>query len=173
MAPNWKSCSRAWPFCKGETESTSFLEVYLMGLSFLMQILHSPDIVFRWHPSSWYLRPLIYFSGFQCIHWWSFRQHESISATKFCSCNGQCYISPRNASGMCILYLPPYSPDFNPIEEFFSAMKAWIHCNHNFVRIELSGEPTCDPYEMLWEAVFTTLTPAKARGWFRDCGYLS
>ena len=76
------------------------------------------------------------------------------------------------ASGMWILYLPPYSPDYNPIEEFFSAIKAGIHANHDFVRGELSGELTCDPYEMLWEAVFTTFTPANARGWFRDYGYL-
>lgn len=30
------------------------------------------------------------------------------------------------ARGMRITYLPPYSPDFNPIEEAFSAVKAWI-----------------------------------------------
>jgi transposase len=30
------------------------------------------------------------------------------------------------ARGFRLLYLPPYSPDFNPIEEGFSAMKAWI-----------------------------------------------
>jgi hypothetical protein len=76
------------------------------------------------------------------------------------------------ASGMQILYLPPYSLDYNPIEEFFSAMKAGIHANRDFVQDELSSELTCDPYKMLWEAVFTTFTPASARGWFRDCGYL-
>jgi transposase len=27
---------------------------------------------------------------------------------------------------MRLVYLPAYSPDFNPIEEGFSAMKAWI-----------------------------------------------
>ena len=76
------------------------------------------------------------------------------------------------ASGMQILYLPPYSPDYNPIEEFFSAMKARIRANRDFVRGELTGELTCDPYGMLWQAVFTTFTSASARGWFRDCGYL-
>lgn len=25
-----------------------------------------------------------------------------------------------------LLYLPPYSPDYNPIEEFFSVLKAWL-----------------------------------------------
>ena len=75
-------------------------------------------------------------------------------------------------SGMCLLYLPPYSPDFNPIEEAFSAIKAWIRSNRDYVRGELSGEATCDPYEMLWEAVFSAVTPGKACGWFKDCGYL-
>ena len=29
-------------------------------------------------------------------------------------------------AGARLVYLPPYSPDFNPIEEAFSAMKAWL-----------------------------------------------
>ena len=52
-------------------------------------------------------------------------------------------------------------------------MKAWIRANRDFVQGELSLELTCDPYKMLWKAVFTTFTSAGARGWFRDCGYLS
>lgn len=73
---------------------------------------------------------------------------------------------------MCLEYLPPYSPDFDPIEEGFSAMKAWIRQNRDYVRGELSGEAMCDPYEMLWEAVFTSMTAEKAVGWFRHSGYL-
>ncbi|KZP30735.1 hypothetical protein FIBSPDRAFT_669857, partial [Athelia psychrophila] len=30
------------------------------------------------------------------------------------------------AHGIHLCYLPPYSPDFNPIEEGFSAMKTWL-----------------------------------------------
>jgi hypothetical protein len=30
---------------------------------------------------------------------------------------------------MKYLFLPPYSPDFNPIELAFSAIKAWM-CHH-------------------------------------------
>jgi hypothetical protein len=29
-------------------------------------------------------------------------------------------------AGIKLLYLPPYSPDLNPIEEFFAEMKAFI-----------------------------------------------
>jgi transposase len=28
--------------------------------------------------------------------------------------------------GVKLLYLPPYLPDFNPIEEFFAKLKAYI-----------------------------------------------
>jgi hypothetical protein len=73
---------------------------------------------------------------------------------------------------MRLLYLPPYSPDFSPIEEAFSAIKAWIHSNRDYVHGELSGKATCDSYEMLWEAVFSAVTIEKAHGWFKDCGYL-
>lgn len=30
------------------------------------------------------------------------------------------------AVGAQLLFLPPYSPDFNPIENIFAKMKAWI-----------------------------------------------
>jgi len=31
-----------------------------------------------------------------------------------------------SAAGVKLLYLPPYSPDFNPIEEFFAELKGYI-----------------------------------------------
>lgn len=73
---------------------------------------------------------------------------------------------------MRLVYLPPYSPDFNPIEEAFSALKAWIRRNRDYARGELTGELTCDPYSLLWEAVFASVTEEKVRGWFADSGYL-
>jgi len=32
-------------------------------------------------------------------------------------------------AGVLLIYLPPYSPDFNPIELSFSALKAWMRRN--------------------------------------------
>ena len=29
-------------------------------------------------------------------------------------------------TGVLLVYLPPYSPDFNSIEEFFSVLKSWM-----------------------------------------------
>ncbi|RPD68519.1 hypothetical protein L226DRAFT_473307 [Lentinus tigrinus ALCF2SS1-7] len=71
-----------------------------------------------------------------------------------------------------MVYLPPYSPDFNPIEEAFSAIKAWIRRNRNYVENELAAHPTSDPYAMFWAAVFTAGTPENAEGWFQHAGYL-
>jgi transposase len=34
---------------------------------------------------------------------------------------------------VCLEYLPPYSPDFNPIEEAFAELKAWIKKNYLLV----------------------------------------
>jgi hypothetical protein len=73
---------------------------------------------------------------------------------------------------MRLLYLPAYSPDFSPIEEGFSAMKAWIQRNRDFVLGELLGQAACDPHAMLWEAVFTSMTPHNIIGWYCDCGYV-
>ena len=33
-------------------------------------------------------------------------------------------------AGVLLKYLPPYSPDFNPIEEAFAELKAWIKRNN-------------------------------------------
>jgi hypothetical protein len=32
-------------------------------------------------------------------------------------------------AGAKLIYLPPYSPDFNPIEQAFHSIKAWL-CQH-------------------------------------------
>lgn len=78
----------------------------------------------------------------------------------------------RAYRGMRLVYLPAYSPDLNPIEEGFSAMKAWIRRNRDYVLGELSEEPMCDPIAMLWEAVFVAMDSESIRGWYRDSGYL-
>ncbi len=33
-------------------------------------------------------------------------------------------------AGVVLEFLPPYSPDFNPIEESFAEMKAWMRKNY-------------------------------------------
>lgn len=67
------------------------------------------------------------------------------------------------AHGCYLINLPPYSPDFNPIEQAFSKVKAYLR--------KVAARTT----ERLEKAIATALqaiTPQDARGWFRHCGYL-
>lgn len=76
---------------------------------------------------------------------------------------------------MKLQYLPTYSPDLNPIEEAFSCIKAWIRGNRDYAHSELvpdNLESSIHPYFIIWNAVFTAVSPEKAEGWFKDSGYL-
>jgi hypothetical protein len=79
------------------------------------------------------------------------------------------HIPNTQPSGMRLIYLPPYSPDFNPIEEGFSAMKAWIRRNYDYAVHELTNG---DGVGMIAEAIRDSMTPENIHGWFRDCGYI-
>ena len=69
-----------------------------------------------------------------------------------------------------LLYLPSYSPNFNPIELAFSTIKQCLHSNHNCVNQELdSGEGRI--YNVFWEAVHL-VTADQAKGWYKHCGYI-
>lgn len=61
-----------------------------------------------------------------------------------------------------MLYLPPYSPDFNPIENAFSKLKALL---------KKFKERTVDG---LWKRIGSLIelfTPSECRNYFRHCGY--
>jgi transposase len=68
--------------------------------------------------------------------------------------------------GAKLIYLPPYSPDLNPIEEAFSAVKAWLRRHeHLFTSPEsLLG---------LVHLAILAITSDDAMGWFYDCGYVN
>jgi transposase len=81
----------------------------------------------------------------------------------------------RLSRGMRLEFLPTYSPDFNPIEQAFSAIKAYIrrHYRH-FARSNVSGTDPHDDaevYMMLNEAVYS-ITSHDAIGFFHHSGYL-
>ena len=67
--------------------------------------------------------------------------------------------------GAKLVYLPPYSPDFNPIEECFSFMKAWL------LRHEREAvNPDVHPWLIHWASL--AVTADDVAGWFGNCGYL-
>lgn len=68
------------------------------------------------------------------------------------------------AQGAQLWYLPPYSPDLNPIEEAFSKLKAFLR----------SAAPrTLEQHSTAIWAALTTITPQDAAGWFAHAGYLA
>ena len=61
------------------------------------------------------------------------------------------------------LYLPPYSPDYNPIEKMWSKLKAFLRKE----KIRMASE--------LPSAIskgFLTIRPTDCIGWFHSCNYV-
>jgi transposase len=66
------------------------------------------------------------------------------------------------AAGATLLYLPPYSPDFSPIENAFSKLKAGLR---------KAAERTI---EALWQTIgrlIDTFTPTECQNFFDAAGY--
>jgi hypothetical protein len=68
-----------------------------------------------------------------------------------------------------LLYLPAYSPDFNPIELAFSSIKNWLCANRDRVNQDLESNGGV-VYDVFWEAVYS-VTAKHAKGFFKHCGY--
>lgn len=67
-------------------------------------------------------------------------------------------------AGVELVFLPPYSPDFNPIEMCWSKIK-------NYLR-----QVAARNYQLLDEAISAAIkqiTASDARNWIRHCGYVS
>ena len=68
--------------------------------------------------------------------------------------------------GVRIEYLPPYSPDLNPIEEAFSKIKHYLRHHHEYCSMT-NGDGIL--YDML--EVLDIITPDDAVGYFAHAGY--
>lgn len=66
------------------------------------------------------------------------------------------------ARGAKLIYLPPYSPDLNPIEKCWSKIKTYLRRAKARTRAELE--------KALREALLL-ITEEDALGWFKSCGY--
>jgi transposase len=65
-------------------------------------------------------------------------------------------------AGVQVLFLPAYSPDFNPIEKMWSKLKAYLR----------KTEPrTREALEQAIAEALKTVTAQDARNWFASCGY--
>jgi transposase len=66
------------------------------------------------------------------------------------------------ARGAFLIYLPPYSPDLNPIEKCWSKIKTYLKRAKARTRAEL---------EKAFAEALLLVSPKDAEGWFRSCGY--
>lgn len=64
--------------------------------------------------------------------------------------------------GAEVLYLPPYSPDFNPIENMWSKVKQLLR------GMELR---TFEALEKGIASALNVVCASDAQGWFKHCGY--
>ncbi len=65
-------------------------------------------------------------------------------------------------AGARVMFLPPYSPDFNPIEKMWSKPRAFLRAKEARTREDLDAA--------IGEAL-EKVTANDARGWFASCGY--
>jgi transposase len=66
------------------------------------------------------------------------------------------------AAGVRLLYLPPYSPDFSPIEECWSKVKAILRAK---------AARTLEALEQAIAEALAVITSQDAHGWFAHAGY--
>jgi transposase len=64
--------------------------------------------------------------------------------------------------GCELIYLPPYSPDYNPIEQAFSKLKSYLRA--------ACARSQQTLMEVIGEAL-STITVSDAEGFFEHCGY--
>ena len=87
----------------------------------------------------------------QFVIWDNLSVHKSAEAAQLIA-----------ARGCRVLFLPPYSPDFAPIEQAFSKLK---------IALRRTGARTREALEQAITAGLATITAADAQAWFAHCGY--
>jgi transposase len=65
-------------------------------------------------------------------------------------------------AGADVRWLPPYSPDLNPIEKMWSKIKQWLRS---------AKARTQEALEIAIAQALKAITPEDAANWFASCGY--
>jgi transposase len=80
-------------------------------------------------------------------------------------------LKPHKVAGICeaieargaqVRYLPPYSPEFNPIEQVFSKIKTLLRA---------AGARSQAALHSAIARLMDTVTPNECRNYFQHCGY--
>lgn len=82
---------------------------------------------------------------------------DNLSAHKVCGVRERI-----EARGAQVLYLPPYSPDLNPIEKAWFKLKQYLRA---------AKARTVEALDQAITEAIKTITADNAAAWFRYCGY--
>jgi hypothetical protein len=72
----------------------------------------------------------------------------------------QTTVAERHAE---VKFLPPYSPDLNPIEKMWSKVKQTLR--------SMKARADDEPFSSIGKAL-NTVTANDAQGWIQSCGYI-
>ena len=181
--------------CSGSKVHTP--EPFISILSNTLQLHNPPCPVHRRHYSCWSPRGLLWWGLLCLLYWRSSSTDESLAFATKCSCNGQLCNSPCGwcsttlcckvcfsfisykqtphytiSRGIRLYYLPPYSPDYNPIEEAFSYVKTVIRRKGDEVRAAVEAKNDHAHFFFLHK-VLAMITPDMVEGWMGHSGYVS
>lgn len=93
----------------------------------------------------------------------SWRGNTGISRSIWCVLFVEFVALAIHCEGVRLEYLPPYSPDLNPIEEAFSKVKSFIRANRELFT------PTGLIFDMV--VAMEVITSEEAAGYFFHAGY--
>ena len=68
-------------------------------------------------------------------------------------------------------FLPPYSPDYNPIELIFSWMKYFLHHHGDYTRLAMTQMSYPKIYNCLLRVLYS-IDLKSIHGWYKCCGYI-
>lgn len=74
-------------------------------------------------------------------------------------------ISLIESVGARVVFLPPYSPDLNPLEPVFSKVKTILQANHQLLQV-------CTSPKALLAMAFGMITGEDCMNFSKHCGYL-
>ena len=72
----------------------------------------------------------------------------------------------RTQTQALVLFLPPYSPDLNPVEQVFSEVKSIMKANDKLFQVYSAPRA-------LLAIAFSMVTPQNCISYIRDCGYMN
>lgn len=73
-----------------------------------------------------------------------------------------------DACGILLIFLPPYSPDYNPCEEMFSYVKYYLKDHDELLRYSTSIQV----FRQILNAAFLSVTDSQCKQWIAHAGYI-